>query len=916
MRLSELPVLMRATLAGLRYRAGRLRHALVDRDGWRAEHDEELRFHEELEQMHRRHAGATEADARRLARARLGDPVRLGERIADDAGVSAVDALTQDLHFGVRALRRRPGFTLAAVCTLAVGIGATTAIFSAVNTLLLRPLPFEAPDRLLAVSLTAPARGAMPARDAVVWSYPKFAAFRDAHVRVHAGRPVFTHLALWGERPRTVGGREGTERASGEFVTAAYLPALGVRPALGRDFRREEDLHPDGPRVVLLGDALWRRAFDADPAVLGRSLRVDGAPHTIVGVLPPGFRGLSGRAELWTPILARPAAEVDDAWMHSFELLARVSPDVPVARARAVVPALGRRVDAAYPHPEVPGEHWGAAARPLDADRVDPAVRRALVVLAGAVGLVLLAACANVTTLLLVRAAERRRELAVRLAVGASRGRIVRQLVTEGVLLSALGGVVGLGVAWAGVRLLAALDPAPVLRLDAPHLGVVGVGAIRLDGAALACAAALALATGVLVSLVPARQATRRTLTGDLYGRGVGRAGRAAERHVLVAVQLALAMVLLAGSGLLLRSLDRLLDVPLGVDPARVLTLRLDAGPVAPAAADGAYARALAGVAALPGVTGAALGDCPPLDGGCNGTVLARRDRPPVAPGAEPEVGVHAVSPGWFGVLGVPLRRGRLLADGDRAGARRVVLVSETAARTLWPGEDPVGRPVSVGLDGFWTDTATVVGVVGDVRYGRVDVGPTADVYVALAQAPPPRLHVFARTAGPPTALAAGARRAVRDAAPTLVVDDVRALEARVGDALAPARFGAVLLAGFAAVALALSALGTYGVVAFETARRTREVAVRVALGATRGAVVRLVMRRGLATAGAGAAVGLLAALGATSALRALLYGVAPADPATLAGAAAVLAVAALAATWLPARRAARTAPADALRDA
>jgi predicted permease len=910
MRPSEVPVALRAMLAGLLYRIQRLTRALLDREGWRAELDEELRFHEELEQMHQRHAGASDVEARHVARARLGSPMRVRERIADQAGVTAMDALTQDLRFGARALRRRPGFALAAAGTLALGIGASTAMFSAAHALLLRPLPFPTPEQLLTVSLTAPARGDQPARDAVVWSHPKFAAFRNAHARTHGTQPMFSHLALWSERPRIVQGPRDATRAAGELVTADYLPALDARPALGRDFRPEEDRRSGGPRVVLLGDALWRRHFGADPAVLGRPLRVDGAMYTVVGVLPPGFRGLSGRAELWTPVLALPADAVSDPWTHGYHLLARVAADVPVARAQAAVPPLGWQVD---------------AARALDAERVDPAVRRALLVLVGAVGLVLLVACANVAALLLVRAAERRRELGVRLALGASRGRIVRQLLTEGVLLSTLGGVAGVAVAWVGVRVLAALDPAPVLRLDAPPVGLIDFGAIRLDGAALACAAGLALATGVLVSLVPALQATRpgraEARWGD-GGAGLARRHRSG-RHWLVATQLVLATVLLTGSGLLLRSLGQLLDIPLGIEPAHVLTLRLDALTVAPVGVPpesagvltAAYDQARARVAALPGVTGAALGDCVPLDGGCNATVLARRDRPPVARGMEPEVGVHAVAPTWFGVLGVPLRRGRLLTDADRAGAPRVVLVSETAARMRWPGEDPIGRPVSLGIAGFWTDTATVVGVVGDVRYGRIESPATPDVYVALAQAPPPRVVVFARAARAPGALAGAARRAVREGAPGLVVDDVRTLDARVSDAVAPARFAALLLGAFAASALALAAVGTYGVVAFEATRRRREVAVRIALGAPRRAVVRLMMRRGLWIGVTGGGAGLLVALTTSSALRALLHGVTPADPATFAAAAAVLVGVTLVATWLPARRAAGVAPAEVLRD-
>ena len=891
----------------LRYRLSVLRRALFDRRGWRREMDAELGFHLALEEMQQRHAGATPDEARRAARRRLGDPARVRERLVDDSGASALDALWQDLRFAVRALRTRPGFTVVAVLTLAIGIGANAAIFSAVHAMLLRRLPLADPERLVKVSLTAPARAGVLSRDDAPWSYPKFVVFRDA-------QRAFADLTLYQGTQFTVREGDEAERVRGEYVDARYLPVLGLRPALGRNLAPEEDRAPGGPRVALLGDGLWRRRYGADPAVVGRILHVDGQPYTVLGVLPPGFHGLTGRAELWIPTLAQSAQVVGEAWNHGYTLVARLAPGGSLKRAREEVAQLGRRVDEVYPNPEVPSEHWGASAHPLDAWRVDPVVRRALLVLLGAVGLVLLVVCANVANLLLVRGAERRREIAVRAALGAGRGRLVRQLLTESVLLAALGGVAGVAVAWWGTRALAAVDPTRWLRDRFSDFGAVTFESVRLDGTALALIAGLALLTGIVFGLAPALHATR---PGDALkdgGRGASSAG--AGRSALAAAEVALAVVLLAGSGLMLRSLGNLLGVHSGVEPRGVLALRLDPRPgLAFDSLPDFYRQLVERVGTLPGVTGATLQSCPPLNGACNGTVLWRRDLPPVPPGQEPEVGVHWITPDWPAVMRVPLMRGRAFTDADRPGASKVVLVSETAARTIWPGEDPIGKPVSVGQGGFTEDTARVVGVVGDVRYGTIDAPPMSDVYLPFYQSPN-RMMLFVRAAGDPLALAGPVRRVVRELAPGAPVYELGTLEERFADATAFARFGTLLLSLFAVVALALATLGVYGVVSFAVSQRRREFGVRLALGATGADVVRLVVRDGLAIAGAGTLLGLAAALAAARVLRSLLYDVAPSDPATFAGIVLLLGAAVLAASWLPARRAARVMPTEALREA
>jgi Acidobacterial duplicated orphan permease len=896
----------------LRYRLGVLAHPRSHARELR----EELEFHLSLAAMQRENAarGTMSSDeAYRTARRRLGNMTNLEEEARQMAGLGFFDVATQDIRFALRSFRHAPAFTAVAVLTLAIGIGANTAIFSAVDALLLRPLPFAEPDRLMQVSLTVPAHGERPAMDDMVWSYPKAKVFAG-------GQKVFSSVSLYTDYQFTV--RDGgAERDDGEYVDSRYLPALGVQPVFGRNFTADEDGQLGAARVVMLADAFWKRRFNADPSVLGRTLNVEGQPYTIIGVLPAGFRGLSGRAELWVPMASIPAEVLNGAWSHSFSMVARLAPGISPERAAQEVAALGRVVDETYPSRMGGGGHWGAAARLLDATRVDPVVRRSLLILLGAVGLVLLIACANVANLFLVRAAGRSREIAVRLAVGAGRRRLVRQLLTESVLLSMAGGVASVFVAWWGVKLLSALDPSTTLRVQRlGGLGAVGFDSIRLDPTAFMFAALLAVATGLIFGLVPALQSTRPSLTDTLKAdstrtRPQGVRGLA-SRNVLAAAEIALALVLLAGSGLMLRSLGKLLGVRPGFDAEHVLTLRLNTSEgLGRDSLPGFYDLMLQRLGALPGVTSVALGDCPPLNGGCNGTVLMRRDRPPTEPESAPEVGVHWVTPAWFSALRVPLLKGRGFGDGDRLGGRKVVLVSESAARRYFPGEDPIGRPVSVGQGGFWDDTAYVVGVVGDVRYGTIDSLPVPDVYLSYYQSPRGRMMIYLRTAGDPISLAPAVRRVLRDVAPDAPVYDVRTLSSRVADASAYARFSAMLLAIFAVLALVLAAIGVYGVISFAAGQRTREIGLRVALGASPGSVVRLVVGQGLAIALAGLVVGIAGALAATRLMGTMLYDVAPSDPVTFVGIVVLLVATVLLASWLPARRAAGVQPMEALRE-
>ena len=877
--------------------------------------DEEIHFHLSLEAMQREHAGRgalSDTDARWAARRRFGNITTTKEEAREMAGLGFFDTTEQDIRFALRSFRRAPGFTAVAVLTLAVGIGANTAIFSAVNAMLLRPLPFKEPQRLMQVNLTIPRRGDSSPRDDLPWSYPKFAVFRRAQT-------IFDDLTLWAGTQGTVRVGTDAERTGFELADGHYLPTLGVRIAIGRNFSADEDAKPGSARVVILSDAFWQRRFNADSSVLGRALTLDGDPHTIVGVLPPGFRGMSGRADVLVSFMSQDPQMLNEPWSHGFELIARLKPGVTPETAKSAVRQLGVVVNDAFPQPENRAERWGAVARELNGTRVDPRVRRSLLVLLGAVGLVLLIACANVANLFLVRAASRRREIAVRLAVGAGRRRLVRQLLTESVVLAVLGGAASMAVAWWGVKLLAALNPVTTLRAQRlGGIGAVSFAAIRLDPTAFAFAAALTVVTGLVFGLVPALQATRPSLTGDLKSdtersRLSGARGLT-SRNLLAIVEIALAVVLLAGSGLMIKSLGKLLGVQPGFDAERVLTMRFNLTDVGRDSLPAFYDQLLERLAAIPGATNVALADCPPLNGGCNGTELIHRDRPKPPPGTAPSVGVHWVTPDWFATMRVPLLAGRVFTRSDRLGVQKVVVISERAAKNYWPGQDPIGRPVSVGQGGFYDDTAYVVGVVGDVRFGTLDSLPVPDVYLSYYQSPRGRMMMFVRTAGDSRAIVGAVRREAAALAPGVPLYDVRPMHERVADAMGYARFSALLLATFAVVALALAALGTYGVISFGVSQRTREIGIRVALGASRGSVLRLVVGQGIGLAVIGGLLGIAGALTTTGVLKSLLFGVAPSDPYTLATIVALLVVSVVVASWIPARRAAGVDPAEALR--
>ena len=881
---------------------------------------EELEFHLEERVAQLMARGLTREAARAEAIRRLGssyaDTEQGLERSAEhkERRLDVRDRLREfgdDIRYAFRGLAARPGFTAIAVLTLGIGIGANTAIYSAVDALLLRSLPFAEPGRLLDIVQTSGEDGAAP------WSYPKYLFFRD-------NQQSYASLAAHGAAQATLTGTD-PERVGAEEVTTAYLSTLGIRVARGRDFPAELDAAGGARRVAIISDALWQRRFNADPGVIGQSLGMNSQPWEVIGVLPPGFRGLSGRADVLVNLSARPADVLSEPWSLEFSLIGRLKDGVSVSQAQSEAQLLGPRIYDAFPMSggglttsKAP-EKWTAAARPLYTIRVATALKRSLLVLFGAVGMVLLIACVNLANLLVARALARKQEVAVRLALGASRARLVRLLVTESLVLALLGGVASLVVALAGTRVLSTINPQDTLRVQglAGGIGAVGFDGIRLDASALAFTFAVTVVVGLLFGLAPALGATRpRLVSGLREGSSGGGLSRrtGASRRFLVVTEVALALVLLAGSGLMIRSLGKLLGVDTGFDGTSVLTMRLSVPPgeLAPDSMPGFYDRLQEEIRGVPGVTDVAIADCPPLSASCNGTIMTFADRPQSATG-NAMVGVHWVSPNWFEVMKVPLKRGRLFSDTDRLNGPKVVLINEAAARQYFKGEDPIGKRVAVYQGGFHTG-AEVIGIVGDVRFGTIDTTAAPDVYISYGQARLSRMMVFARTSTDPSALAPSVRAVVKRVAPHVPVFDTRSRAARVASATAQARFSAVLLALFAAVALSLAVMGIYGVLSFAVAQRTGEIGIRMALGAGRGSVLGMVLRDGALLALVGLTVGMIAALALTRFLGGMLYDITPTDPLTYVAMAAVLAVAVIVASWIPARRAARVDPVVALR--
>jgi predicted permease len=829
---------------------------------------------------------------------------------------SLMDTTRQDVAHAIRSLRKHPGYASIAVLLLALGIGTNVAMFSLVNGVLLAPLPFHQPDRLMLVHLVAPARFASERDGLNVWSYPKYEVLKQ-HQR------VFEATALYGIMNWNITGTGLPERVFGEFAESSYFPLLGVAPAVGRTFSESETRIGSAAALAVISHRLWLSRFGGDVNVVGRTLGLNGAVHTIVGVMPSGFVGLTGQADLWVPIATIAERELSERWSHRFYVIARLREGMSPADARAAIEVLGGVIDERHRAP-MGGttERWGATARSLQSERVDPTVRTSLLILLGALAAVLFIVCITLAHLTLVRAIERRREMSIRVALGASRLRVVRLLMAESLVLAVASGAAALVVAYllmsAGAAML------PDLRLVLPSgrasgLTRVGLGLVGLDARTVCAAVGISCVASLLFGLGPALRASHSEFatTMKLGASGAIASGsrRFALHNMLTIAQVALAFVLLAAGGLMLKSLAALQRTELGFDADSVVTVRLSMPmPKYNAArATQMFDQLLERLSANPQIVSIAFGNCPPVSGGCSSTAAQFPGRPPVPRGQEPEVGVFWASSRYFETMRIPVKRGRTFTEHDRTGQPKVVVVNETAARTLWAGENPIGQRIGVGQGGFW-DGAEVIGVVGDVRYDAVPIAARPDVYLPLLQSPRAGGILFIRTRGGIDAVLPAVRAEIAALDPDLPVIDVRRMTDRFSDATWRTRTSASLLGTFAAFALLLAALGVYGMVSQGVEQRTREIGVRLALGAKPSEILRLVLGRVAAISIGGVAVGIATAIPATRLLTELLYQVRPGDPVIMATLATVLVIVALVAGYLPARRATRIDPLITLR--
>lgn len=796
----------------------------------------------------------------------------------------------------LRRLGKRPGFTFTAIAVLALGIGANVAIFSAVEAVLLRPLPYPEPGRLAALAETVEGGDS-------TFSPPNFADLQ-------AQTDSFAAMAAFHQSGFTLSGEDRpAELVTGAYVTGGFFEVMAVAPALGRPFSPAE-LEPGAPPTAILAHDLWRRRYAGDPAILGRRIEIDGAATQVVGVMPPGF-AFPAETELWAP---RPFSADDlstQRGAHYLDAVARLTPEAGLDAANAQLAAVGERLATLYPENNT-GRSF--VARDLRETLVGDH-RQALWMLVGAVGLVLLVACLNVSNLLLARFLERRQELAVRAALGAAPGQVVRDVLAEGLVVAALGGLAALAVAHLAVAGLAALE----------SLGLPRFADLRLDRGALLFGLALTAVAGLVAAGLPALRLVAGGHSAEGLGTGARTTGDRASHRLrsgLVVAEVALAVVLVFGAGLLGRSFWALQKVDPGFDPEGVLTVSLllneNDYPEAPARA-AFMARLMERIAGRPGIEHAGAVFGLPFSGLQYVISVERLDGRPAydEPGSENFVHVRVATPGYLQALGIPVVAGRAFTAADRVDSAPVVLVNRTAARLLWPSEAALGRTVELGTrlgQGGERAGGEVVGVVGDVLYDSLAGEPLPELYVAHAQFPMDFFSVAVKTQGDPAALAEEMRAAVAALDPRLPLFQVLTMEQRLASSVAETRLYALLLGLFAATALALSTVGLYGLMAYTASQRIRDVGIRMALGASRERIVSWMLRQGLALTAAGAAIGVLAAMAGAELLRSWLFGLEPDDPLTLLGAALVLGGAGLAATLAPARRASRVDPVDALR--
>lgn len=838
--------------------------------------EEEMRDHLERKAERNRAAGMPADEAGYAARRQFGNATLLKETSRDAWGWGPLERLAQDIRHSVRTLRNNPGFTAVAVLTLASGIGANTAVFSVVNAVLFRPLPFRDPGRLAMIWEKWHKRG----EERVVVSPLQFNAWKEqsrSFERMAAIR-FYGAIATLAEEPVEISAMQ----VSGEF-----FDVLGVKPAFGRTFSREEQSDA-GARVAMIGHGLWLR-LGGDPRLVGKTVQLNREPYTVVGIMPRGF-DFPYESEVWFTL--PPGEMARQETTHFLRVVGKLKPDASFAQVRSELDTIATRLRQAYPqhNPVI-----GVSVVPLH-EQIVGERRRALLVLLGVVACVLLIACANVANLLMARATGRRREIALRLALGASRWRVVRYLLTESVLLALAGGAVGLAAAWCAVRVFVAYDPIKLPRVQE----------IAIDGSVLLFAFVVAVSTGILFGLIPALRLSRPDLNQTLKdGASSHTAGeRNRGRSALAVAQVALAIVLLIGAGLFLRSFLRRISVPLGFRPDGVLAVEL------PWSVNRRLDPLLERLGALPGVVRAGAGTAFPNNAAGTSCSIGIEGQPK-ASGQELMAGRITVTPDYYAAAGMELRKGRFTAAADTANAPLVAVINEALARRYPLGQDPIGRHLKA-CDGRFV---TIVGVTGNVKGFGVDGDPMPTFYLPYQQGSWNNpVHVLLRTAVPPASLAGTVRKEIRARNKGIIIGKLVPIEDLLSESVAVPRFYMLLVVAFGALAATLAAVGVYGVISYSAAQRTHEIGVRMALGAERRDVLRMILRQGLALILAGVALGLACAWASTHVLASLLFQVQPGDALSFTGAAVLLIAAGLAACYIPARRATKIDPMRALR--
>ena len=794
--------------------------------------------------------------------------------------------MLQDLRYGVRILWKNPGFTIVAVLTLALGIGANTAIFTVVNAVLLRPLPYPKADELVSIYNTQGSESRWPFSP-------------EAYLDLKSRNSAFTDVAAISNKgwPVNLTGAGDPERLQGYQVSANLFPMLGVAAAEGRTFFSEED-RPGANHVVVLSHQLWQRRFSADPRLIGQSLTLNGESYTVVGVMPADFR-LFAKTDVWSPLGFTAVDERDPAGY--LEVLARRRSGVTIEQAGAEVDAISREFRN-KPNPEV------RSRLGLPQAMLTEEVRPMLMLLLGAVGFVLLIACVNIANLLLARGSIRRRELAIRSALGAGRGRVVRQLLAESLVLSLVGSAAGLLVASWTTRFIASGLPEYLIQANSR------VALLHIDTAALGFTLALSLLTSILFGFAPALQLSKIDLNEALKegGRTIGSRNRL--RSVLVVAEVALAMVMLVGGGLMIKSFWRLSQVKLGYEPEGVLTAKIDPSGTrydAFPAVTAFYRELLERIHAIPGVGDAAI-----INSLNASFPFSIDEHPPLPPEQKPYASINQVSADYFRAMGIPLRAGRFLTDRDVKGAPQVVIVDESFAQRYFPGEDPIGKHINGEYSrGEGNSSREIVGVVGAAKYFTLSREPFPHMYFSYLQENWGSMSVVVRArAGDPMTLAAPIRAELAAIDKEQPIHSFKALEATVSAMVTPQRFTTLLMAGFAALAALLAAVGLYGVISYAVTQRTREIGIRMAMGADSRAVMRMVIRQGMTLAVIGVGIGLAASFALTRLLTTLLFSVSTTDPAVFIAIAAALLGVALGACFVPARRATKVDPMVALR--